>query len=68
MVAKQLKRFFEIFSHTSLAVKNLMRFRKGIGEEFKIQGNKRCICVIVLNSALYVTCITEVYIYHSWPY
>lgn len=41
-----------------------MRFRKGIGEEFKIQGN----CVIVLNSALYVTCITEVYIYHSWPY
>lgn len=45
-----------------------MRFRKGIGEEFKIQGNKWCICVIVLNSALYVTCITEVYIYHSWPY
>lgn len=36
MVAKQLKRFFEIFSHTSLAVKNLMRFREGIGEEFKI--------------------------------
>lgn len=62
------KRFFKIFSHTSLAVKNLMRFCKGIGEEFKIQGNKRCICVIVLNSALYVTCITEVYIYHSWPY
>lgn len=45
-----------------------MRFRKGIGEDFKIQGNERCICVIVLNSALYVTCITEVYIYHSWPY
>lgn len=51
----------KIFSHTSLAVKNLMRFSKGTGEEFKTQGNEQCACVMLFNSVLYVTCITGVY-------
>lgn len=44
-----------------------MRFSKGTGEEFKTQGNKQCACVMVFNSVLYVTCITEVhFIIHGY--